>query len=591
MSDNKITQDQLEPNVMEELESGIGNLSTLSTENKDSLVAAVTEIYGKNIIAEAIGEPLAVTDTFSEMGSEINSLLSSFKTNMMNSGVTVESGDKFKQLIEKIKGLTEGEGNKGIQYAEGMADSINYKNFYRYENNSATHRMGFIEISIPFEPALIYAYTEYKYVSNGGSNYTNYTSDVIFDNIKNEYTSAFIYAYTDSINLYRVLNEYNNGVCHLPVSYAVSTESNTPITTCHWYAIGVGEEDTTLRDSLADILENKGVDVTEEDDIASLITKVDGLSSNLDWMNNQFTMTVCAPYSTTEDTPLNGSSVEIYNDIAYVMSGNTMYTYNFKENTWSKLSKTKPTTAYYSSSAIIDGKIYYINGSELSSPYNLADAHIEYYDIANDTWTTSTAKPSRRFYSAATAVYDKKIYMIGGSDGDDALSSVYCYDPVNDTCVKLKDAPIEMNAARAVTVGEYIYMMGGGGYGSNVYASYAYNYCYDPKNDSWTRKTDIPMETANPVVVAKDDKIYCMFGGSRSYNSGTYLCNKICCYNVADDSWTDTTTYITAHNCSYGQYGDYILLVGGYYVPYLSNLTDSSSNTTAYYIPRLIKIN
>ena len=218
---------------------------------------------------------MTAEESFDEMSSDINSLLSTFKTNMMNNGVVVESGDKFKQLIEKIKGLTEGEGNKGIQYAEGMADSINYKNFYRYENNSATHRMGFIEISIPFEPTLIYAYTEYKYVSNGGSNYTNYTSDVIFDNIKNEYTSAFIYTYTDSINLYRVLNEYNNGVCHLPVSYAVSTESTTPITTCHWYAIGVGEEDTTLRDSLASILQDEGVSVTEEDDMASLISKVD----------------------------------------------------------------------------------------------------------------------------------------------------------------------------------------------------------------------------------------------------------------------------------------------------------------------------
>ena len=49
MSDNKITQDQLEPNVMEEIESGIGDLSTLSTENKDSLVAAVNEIYNKII--------------------------------------------------------------------------------------------------------------------------------------------------------------------------------------------------------------------------------------------------------------------------------------------------------------------------------------------------------------------------------------------------------------------------------------------------------------------------------------------------------------------------------------------------------------
>ena len=49
MSDNNITQDQLEPNVIEELESGIGDLSTLSTENKDSLVAAINEIYNKII--------------------------------------------------------------------------------------------------------------------------------------------------------------------------------------------------------------------------------------------------------------------------------------------------------------------------------------------------------------------------------------------------------------------------------------------------------------------------------------------------------------------------------------------------------------
>ena len=582
MSDNKITQDQLEPNVMEELESGIGDLSTLSTENKDSLVAAVTEIYGKNVIAEAIGEPLAVTDTFSEMGNEINSLLSSFKTNMMNSGVTVESGDKFKQLIEKIKGLTEGEGNKGIQFAEGVCDNITIGvntatnwNEYIFEQD-----FGFIPSRIIFQSESTKLFALNRDTRIVIDSHYHYSEDKCW------YMTAYNSA--QGLDNYRM---YISNISSTGFSLFIKSDSSCFFNSNTWYAIGVGEEDTTLRDSLADILENKGVDVTEEDDMASLITKVDGLSSNLDWMNNQFTMTVCAPYSTTEDTPLNGSSVEIYNDIAYVMSGNTMYTYNFKENTWSKLSKTKPTTAYYSSSAIIDGKIYYINGSQLSSPYNLANAHIEYYDIANDTWTTSTAKPSRRFYSAATAVYDKKIYMIGGSDGDDALSSVYCYDTVNDTCVKLKDAPIEMNAARAVTVGEYIYMMGGGGYGSNVYASYAYNYCYDPKNDSWTKKTDIPMETANPVVVAKDDKIYCMFGGSRSYNSGTYLCNKICCYNVADDSWTDTTTYITAHNCSYGQYGDYILLVGGYYVPYLSNLTDSSSNTTAYYIPRLIKIN
>jgi hypothetical protein len=42
-----------------------------------------------------------------------------------------------------------------------------------------------------------------------------------------------------------------------------------------WYAIGVGEEDTTLRDSLASILQEEGVSVSDEDDMASLIGKVD----------------------------------------------------------------------------------------------------------------------------------------------------------------------------------------------------------------------------------------------------------------------------------------------------------------------------
>ena len=141
MSDNKITQDQLEPNVMEELESGIGDLSVLSTENKDSLVAAVTEIYGKSIIADAVGEPLAVTETFSEMGNEINNLLNSFKTNMMNSGVIVESGDKFKQLIEKIKGL----GGEDATLRDSLASILETKGVEVTEEDDMASLIGKVD--------------------------------------------------------------------------------------------------------------------------------------------------------------------------------------------------------------------------------------------------------------------------------------------------------------------------------------------------------------------------------------------------------------------------------------------------------------
>ena len=273
MSDNKITQDQLEPNVMEELESGIGDLSTLSTENKDSLVAAVTEIYGKSIIADAIGEPLAVTDTFSEMGSEINSLLSSFKTNMMNSGVTVESGDKFKQLIEKIKGLTEGEGNKGVQYAEGSLPDVIFN-----DNDVREHVEYPMEYNIDFVPSILIIRAG-KVTSTVGTSVSEYNVDAVaISNLNNSSTSTISVVFTDNYNAINFgtcyINENNNLMFYSPYSINNSRDS-VILSEITYYAIGVGEEDTTLRDSLASILEEEGVSVTEEDDMASLITKVD----------------------------------------------------------------------------------------------------------------------------------------------------------------------------------------------------------------------------------------------------------------------------------------------------------------------------
>ena len=259
MSDNNITQDQLEPNVMEELESGIGDLSTLSTENKDSLVAAVTEIYGKNVIAEAIGEPLAVTDTFSEMGSEINSLLSSFKTNMMNSGVTVESGDKFKALIDKIQGLTEGEGNKGIKYANGDLSDIS-----PIKNEANNISIG----NLDFNPTIIFFTCD-----GGGTSLATYKRATVNSIINySEDTACTLYGTGDYKTRMYITNISSTG---FDLTYLFSGTTTPTLYNCSWYAIGVGEEDTTLRDSLDSILTEEGVSVTEEDDMASLITKVD----------------------------------------------------------------------------------------------------------------------------------------------------------------------------------------------------------------------------------------------------------------------------------------------------------------------------
>ena len=251
-----------EAQVIELIKNISGDISQLNTSNKSSLVAAINELFqsannGKQLIANAIGEPLDSNDTFSAMSSDINSLLSTFKTNMMNAGVAVESSDKFKSLINKIKGLTEGEGNKGIQYTEGI-----------FGQNSLTKSQEFT-LELNFVPSLFFIgplsvndHYDGTFVSN------IYVSNLYQVDVNNPH-----YTGESGHIIFSINNLSQNGLL-FNISNPGVWESSV-VGDFKWYAIGIGEEDTTLRDSLASILQEEGVTVTEEDDMASLIGKVD----------------------------------------------------------------------------------------------------------------------------------------------------------------------------------------------------------------------------------------------------------------------------------------------------------------------------
>ena len=238
---------------------------SLTTENK-TIVGAINEIYGKRLIADSIGEPLNNTDTFTKMSDDINNLLSTFKTNIMNAGIVVESSDKFKQLIEKIKGLTEGEGNKGIQFAEGVCDNITIG------VNTATNWTEYIfEQDFGFIPSrIIFQSESTKLFALNRDTRIVIDSHYHYSEDKCWYMTAYNSA--QGLDNYRM---YISNISSTGFSLFIKSDSSCFFNSNTWYAIGVGEEDTTLRDSLASILEDEGVSVTEEDDMASLITKVD----------------------------------------------------------------------------------------------------------------------------------------------------------------------------------------------------------------------------------------------------------------------------------------------------------------------------
>jgi N-acetylneuraminic acid mutarotase len=75
--------------------------------------------------------------------------------------------------------------------------------------------------------------------------------------------------------------------------------------------------------------------------------------------------------------------------------------------------------------AAIDGKLYVMGGHDgqnwLSS--------VELYDASTNAWEAVAPMSTARGAPAAAAI-DGKLYVMGGSDGQNQLSSVERYDPV-----------------------------------------------------------------------------------------------------------------------------------------------------------------
>ena len=112
----RISKEFLHPSILEGVNDKIGNLDSLETDAKDNMVQAINELAdkidteiaeGKELIANAVGEPLTAEDTFSAMGEKINELSILFKEKLTGTGLKDPlDGLTFKQMIvllDKIK--------------------------------------------------------------------------------------------------------------------------------------------------------------------------------------------------------------------------------------------------------------------------------------------------------------------------------------------------------------------------------------------------------------------------------------------------------------------------------------------------------
>ena len=348
----RISKDHLHPSVIESITSLIGDLSQLETTAKGNAVEAINELLanggnkeelealiaeiaeGKGLIANAVGEPLTAEDTFSAMSNDINSLLSTFKTNMMNNGVTVESSDKFKSLIDKIATMVEEGEGKGIQFASGTC-GVSTGQYIKVTD-------------LGFTPSIIIVSRVFTDPLTNTEGHFSLYCPLVTGNPNNYIVGQTT---SDSLGASEPMNLDGSDMSKSYISgdsFQIGTLSSSTSYQYNWVAIGVGEEDTTLRDSLASILTEEGVEVTEEDGMASLITKVDNEFDNI---NEELANALIDKGVKLEGNESTDELIQkIINDMSNIIYSGTQYTLVSGESTGYTATNS---TAYVSNSVTI----------------------------------------------------------------------------------------------------------------------------------------------------------------------------------------------------------------------------------------------
>lgn len=256
-------------------------------------------------------------------------------------------------------------------------------------------------------------------------------------------------------------------------------------------------------------------------------------------------------------------SCEVVNGKIYAIGGATapdeptlatVEEYDPITNTWT--AKTDmPTARCNMASAVVDGKIYIVGGDKFFK-WGVAagEQMLEVYDPATDTWdTTNTGMPTAREGVSGCAV-DSIFYVLGGvSPGGVALKNVEAYDPATDTWTTKAPMPTGRWALSTVVVDGKIYAMGTGHGGKTVEE-------YDPVTDMWTTKAPMLVGNAYFGAVVVDEIIYTMGGAPGPSNSYA----RVFTYNPLTDEWSENTAMPTSRGAlGAGAVNKKIYTIGG----------------------------
>jgi hypothetical protein len=200
--------------------------------------------------------------------------------------------------------------------------------------------------------------------------------------------------------------------------------------------------------------------------------------------------------------------------------------YDVAGNTWTA-GADMPAALYYIDCEAISGKIYCAGGYTGSAGTDT----LYIYDIAGNSWSTGATLPAAR-YNYASAQVGGKYYVLGGyTTGYEA--TILVYDPVANTWDATRASmSIARRGAQAGVIGGKIYVVGGRDTASTFPAS---GEAYDPVANTWSPIAPMPAGWINAADGVVHDRYLILTGG---YGGDLTASNYGLMYDAVNNAWS-----------------------------------------------------
>lgn len=171
------------------------------------------------------------------------------------------------------------------------------------------------------------------------------------------------------------------------------------------------------------------------------------------------------------------------------------------------------------------------------------------YNGALDKWIQIESLSVAR-WRHKMAVHQGKVYVIGGFDGNQRLSSVEAYDPFHNRWTQVTPLAEGVSSFAAAGFDRWIYVIGGGPNGKLATDKVQ---CWEPGMDSWEVRAPIPVETKCTNAVTFKNCIYVVGGAMHA----------MYCYSPLSDSWTLVTRLGERASCAIAACNNKVFITGG----------------------------